>query len=58
MRSGQCETLEEMLRGGDAHVRHTPQPAQEAVLYYEAIDLPLPEFENLVTFKVSGWRAC
>lgn len=38
-------TLEEMLRGGQYGVH-------SSVLYFEALDLPLPEFEQLVSYRV------
>lgn len=39
-------TLEDLLRTGNP-------PASGSVLYYETIDLPLPEFERLVTHRVA-----
>ncbi|KFM24284.1 Ubiquitin carboxyl-terminal hydrolase 12, partial [Auxenochlorella protothecoides] len=44
-------TLEEMLRAGQYGA------AAGSTLYYEVIDLPLPEYEKLVTFKVSFHNA-
>ncbi|KAL6782343.1 hypothetical protein ACKKBG_A06435 [Auxenochlorella protothecoides x Auxenochlorella symbiontica] len=43
--------LEEMLRAGQYGA------AAGSTLYYEVIDLPLPEYEKLVTFKVSFHNA-
>ncbi len=32
-------------------------PPQTSTLYYEVIDLPLPEYENLMSFKVGSWQS-
>jgi ubiquitin carboxyl-terminal hydrolase 7 len=48
-------TLEELVRGGAPLAGAAPPPplAAPAVLFYEAIDLPLPEFERLVAHRIT-----
>ncbi|PSC73213.1 ubiquitin carboxyl-terminal hydrolase 12 [Micractinium conductrix] len=45
IRHRQFDCLQDMLKAGPA--------AQSSTLYYEVIDLPLPEFENLLSFKIA-----
>ncbi|KAI7840976.1 hypothetical protein COHA_005205 [Chlorella ohadii] len=45
LRYRQCESLQDMLKYGFG--------GQTSTLYYEVIDLPLPEYENLMSFKIA-----
>lgn len=50
-------TLEEMLRGSTAAGGALGAAGAEGVLFYEVIDLPLPEYERLVTHRITFHNA-
>lgn len=53
IRYRQFESLQDMLMAGSYNQASVMRPPQPSILWYEIIDLPLPDYENLLSFRVS-----